>query len=174
MDIFRLKSEDDVLLFCVRTKARTLADIGQKCRTSKQYVWQYFINQGIDFKVIKQHLKKIDFVDSHPWWNNQYKFEEGEEARPYTDQYWVTNYGTVLTKRYKKWAGHTYEKFVALKPFINEGFYQLILAYQKPKRNVFVHRMVGEVWCERPPNTKAVKHKNDNTLDNHYWNLCWI
>ena len=173
MDINRLKTADDVLLFCVRTKARSLADIAKNCRVYAELVRQHFISKDIDFAVVKQHLKKIDFIDYHPWWKDQYLLEEGEEAKLYAGKYWITNYGTVLTKRFRQHGGHTYEKFIALKPKICDGYYQIGLYYQKPPKYVFIHKMVAEVWLTKPSNGSYVKHKNGNTLDNHFWNLSW-
>lgn len=173
MDISRLKTGDDVLMFCVRSKARNLAEIGRKCHISHESVRQHFIEHSIDFLEVKKYLRRIDFTDYSPWWKNQYTMEEGEEARPYNERYWITNYGTVLTKRYKDFEGVRYEKFIQLKPFFNAGFYQLILSLPTGKKNEYAHKMVAEAWLTKPAYASHVKHKNQNTLDNHHWNLEW-
>jgi hypothetical protein len=174
MDISRLKTGDDVLMFCVRAKVRSLAEIGRKCRISHESVRQHFLSRGINFLETKKYLRRIDFTDYSPWWKNQYIFEEGEEARQYSERYWITNYGTVLTKRYKNFEGVRYEKFLQLTPFFNAGFYQLTLSLPTGKKNEYTHKMVAHVWLTKPEYASHVKHKNGNTLDNHFWNLEWV
>jgi hypothetical protein len=169
-----LKGEDETLLFCVKTGARSLEAIGKHFKVTWAAVWQHFDRRNIDFQKIKRYLKKIDFIDSD-WWENNYQFEEGEEARQYLERYWITNYGTPLTQKQKVVSGHLYSKFVKLSPTINKNYYQIILSTLNGPRNEYIHKMVAQAWVKKKnPHSQQVRHKNENTLDNHYWNLVWL
>lgn len=91
----------------------------------------------------------------------------------YTEGYWISNRGEVLSRRTSK------EKL--MKPQLNRktGYYQIILLLNekggKPKRKCFtIHRLVAEHHLENPKGLNRVNHKNLDKTNNHLWNLEWV
>ena len=173
----KFQTTDDVLLYCVnsRKRIRTLSGLAQKMGISLESLRMYFLNKQIDFSEIKRYLKKIDFIDNDPWWKDQYIFEEGEECRLYKLNTYVTNYGTPLAKKTKKFGGHVYSKFVEKPQRVEKALSRIWvnLGIKLHKRE-YLHKVVATVWLKKPKGAKIVRHKNGNTLDNHYWNLLWV
>ena len=90
-------------------------------------------------------------------------------AKIYSGRYLVTEDGQVFCMRYKN-----RDEWRQLKPRIGHqrcGGYYLVAING---RVAFVHRLVAECFCEKPPGKVEVNHKDGNKLNNHYANLEWV
>ena len=92
-----------------------------------------------------------------------------KRAKIYAGRYLVTEDGQVFCMRYKN-----RDEWRQLKPRIGHqrcGGYYLVTING---RVAFVHRLVAECFCEKPPGKVEVNHKDGNKLNNHYSNLEWV
>lgn len=79
--------------------------------------------------------------------------------------YQVSNFGSVrsIFKKENK------------KPYITtNGFYGLRLWKDNKEHAANIHRLVGEYFVDNPNNSKLIKHKDNNKLNNKYDNLEWV
>lgn len=57
---------------------------------------------------------------------------------------------------------------------LNGGYMTVNINYTNKRMLDKVHRLVAEMFCEKPNRAFYVKHKNENRLENHYKNLEWM
>ena len=82
---------------------------------------------------------------------------------PFAKQYLVSNIGNVKSKRYNK----------PLKGFLNNcGYKRVQIGSSKNKH--FIHRLVAEVFLQKPIDKDFVNHKDGNKLNNSVENLEWV
>ena len=92
-----------------------------------------------------------------------------EEWRPVTGtngKYLVSNTGKVYSTR----------SGITLKPRpIKHGYLRVNLpAESRTKRDVYIHRLVAEAFCERREGCDVVNHIDNDTQNNHASNLEWV
>jgi len=54
-----------------------------------------------------------------------------------------------------------------------KGYLQVILRVNKKSVHFYVHRMVAEVYCDKPEGKDEVNHIDGNKSNNYYKNLEW-
>ena len=77
------------------------------------------------------------------------------------EMYSVTNKGRVYNEKRGKF----------LKPSVNSSNYKKVVLNGK---NLYVHRLVAEAFCDNPDNLCEVNHKDGNKWNNNYTNLEWV
>ena len=77
------------------------------------------------------------------------------------EMYSVTNKGRVCNEKRGKF----------LKPSVNSSNYKKVVLNGK---NLYVHRLVAEAFCDNPDNLCEVNHKDGNKWNNNYTNLEWV
>ena len=82
---------------------------------------------------------------------------------PFAQQYLVSNIGNVKSKRYNK----------PLKGFLNNCGYKRV-QIGSSKNKYFVHRLVAEVFLQKPIDKDFVNHRDGNKLNNSVENLEWV
>lgn len=104
--------------------------------------------------VIERKLKKIED-------------EEWREVPNSNKRYFVSNYG-----RFKSYAYNPDGEI--LKSTDVHGFKNYQLNFNKTSHRVYAHRMVAELWLEKPSKEHIyVGHKDGNLKNNHVSNLEW-
>ena len=77
------------------------------------------------------------------------------------ETYSVTNKGRVYSEKRGKF----------LKPSVNSSNYKKVVLDGK---NLYVHRLVAEAFCDNHDNLCEVNHKDGNKWNNNYTNLEWV
>lgn len=77
------------------------------------------------------------------------------------EMYSVSNKGRVCNEKRCKF----------LKPSVNSSNYKKVVLNGK---NLYVHRLVAEAFCDNPDNLCEVNHKDGNKWNNNYTNLEWV
>ena len=75
--------------------------------------------------------------------------------------YEISNKGRVYSKKRDKF----------LRPSVNSSNYKKVVLNGK---NLYVHRLVAEAFCENPKGSCEVNHKDGNKWNNNYTNLEWV
>lgn len=91
-----------------------------------------------------------------------------EEWRPvvgFEGYYLISNTGKV----YSLWNNRL------RKPVLNHaiGYYSVVLCGNGIKKQLYVHRLVAEAFCEKPDGYTCVNHKDENKQNNNADNLEW-
>lgn len=54
------------------------------------------------------------------------------------------------------------------------GYLSFWMCNEKGRKTMYVHRLVAELFCDKPENATQVNHKDGDVLNNHYTNLEWV
>lgn len=107
--------------------------------------------------------------------------EKWKPIKNYEKLYQVSNYGRIkrsyreytlfnyLTKRENK----RIVKEKILKGTTNKGYKRICLTKDKKEKNLFIHRLVAEVFIPNPQNKPFINHIDGNKQNNKVDNLEW-
>jgi len=103
--------------------------------------------------------RKLRKIDDEEW-----------KKIPFADKdYYVSNYGRVKSFCYDK------EKGRILKPGTTKGFHTVTFKSKGKKRTFLVHKLVAEVFVNKPTPTHCIAiHLDWNKRNNHHKNLQWV
>ena len=128
--------------------------VANSCSTMHRLTHKHFEESDFSFEHLIGNEKKEYFdVDED--------FEEVFEHVPGHITYSVSNKGRIYS--------HKRGKF--LKPSVNSSNYKKVVLNGK---NLYVHRLVAEMFCENPSDLCEVNHKDGNKWNNNYTNLEWV
>ena len=99
-----------------------------------------------------------------------------KNIKGYEGLYQISSYGTVRSLDREvigKWGKYLRKRKVLGRILDRNGRYRVSLRKNGKNRKFFIHRLVAEHFCEKPPNTKRVRHKNGIKTDNRDINLMW-
>lgn len=88
-----------------------------------------------------------------------------KEVPGYDGRYLVSSHGKV------------YSKYLNREVSLNDrgnGYLFVVLSRKGKKKNVFVHKLVAELFVGNPNNLKEVDHIDGNKTNNHYSNLRFV
>ena len=54
------------------------------------------------------------------------------------------------------------------------GYCQYTLCFNSTKKTLYIHRLVADLFCDKPSGCNQVNHKDGNKKNNHYTNLEWV
>lgn len=94
----------------------------------------------------------------------------------YENFYEVSNFGNVRSfpKVVRSGRGKTIKKSVALKPQRRQHGYLAVWLYANgTRKQVSVHRLVAEAFCEKKDGCNEVNHIDEDKTNNHADNLEW-
>jgi len=93
--------------------------------------------------------------------------EEWKEMPLSEGKYFISNYGRIKSFSFKK-------EGQIMKPCLLNGFQSAVLTINKKKKTLYIHKIVAEVWLEKPDESmNRVIHKDWNKTNNQISNLEW-
>lgn len=102
--------------------------------------------------------KKLNLKDHNDYLDYDLSQEEWRTFR--NTKYMVSNLGRVKNSKTQK---------IMKGKITDSGYREYCLTFDNKKRSLFGHRLVWEVWADRPKN--VINHINGNKLDNRIINL---
>jgi hypothetical protein len=96
-----------------------------------------------------------------------------KDIEGYEGLYQISNMGRV--KACAKWGGCIFQKEKLLKLHDNGKNYLYVDLYnhKSERRKYYIHRLVGKAFIDNPNNYPHINHKDENKLNNVYYNLEW-
>lgn len=104
--------------------------------------------------------------------------EEWKPIKGYEDSYEISTYGrvrslprTVINKNGIK---NHYKERILSQSLSTKGYPKVIITKNGKEKCIFPHRLVAETFIPNPDNLPEVNHLDENKLNNHVSNLCWV
>lgn len=128
--------------------------VANSCSTMYRLTHKKFEMSDFSFDRLIGNSKK-EYFDVDECFDEVFKTIVGHEM------YSVTNKGRVYSEKRGKF----------LKPSVNSSGYKKVVLNGK---NLYVHRLVAEYFCNNPNFLCEVNHKDGNKWNNNYTNLEWV